>query len=78
MTDERIARLEAQREGDQATLESLSEKFDVVAKDVQEIKLSLSGQKGFIKGMLFVLLPIWSAITIGAQTIWERVTQGHQ
>lgn len=69
--DERVAALEAHREGDQKMLADMSDKLDTVAADVLAIKLGLEGQKGFIKGMLAVLLPLWSLVTAGALAAWE-------
>ena len=74
MSDERIATLEAHREGDQATLSRMAEQLDTVADDVQTIKLQLEKQKGFFAGMMFILLPIWSAITAAAIALWDRWT----
>lgn len=71
MSDERIAALEAHRQGDQVVLQDVKDKLDEVASDVQEIKMGLQKQKGFIAGVLFVLVPIWGAIVAGALAAWE-------
>lgn len=71
-SDERVAALEAHRQNDQALLSDVSEKLDAVALDVQTIRVQLEGQKGFFKGVMFVLLPIWSAITAAAISLWDR------
>jgi hypothetical protein len=74
VSDERIATLEAQREGDQATLIRMAEQLDTVADDVQAIKMQMEKQKGFLAGMMFILLPIWSAITAAAIALWDKWT----
>ena len=74
MSDERIVKLETYREGDIATLRSLSEKMDLIGEDVSTIRLTLEKQKGFLSGAMFVLLPIWSAFTIAAASLWDKLT----
>lgn len=63
--------MEAHREGDQAAIEKMAKQLDTVAADVSEIKLGLAKQKGFLAGVLAVLLPIWTLITIAAGSAWE-------
>lgn len=75
MTDDRLTRLETYREGDQATIGHLTAKVDEIHSDVQTIKRQLDRQKGFFSGVMFVLLPIWSAITAAIIAFWDRLTQ---
>jgi hypothetical protein len=78
--DERVAALEAHRENDVKLLTEMSGKLDTVADDVLAIKLGLEGQKGFMKGVLAVLLPIWSLVTAGflvvAKAVWDWWQRG--
>ena len=78
LPEERISALEAHRSNDQTVLQGVSDKLDTVAADVQAIKLGLEGQKGFLKGMLAVLLPIWTLITIGVGYAWDWWQSGNQ
>lgn len=79
MSDERVAALEAHREGDQAAIEKMAKQLDTVAADVSEIKLGLARQKGFLGGVLAVLLPIWTFITLAVGAVWEWwQSGGHQ
>jgi hypothetical protein len=80
VSDERVAALEAHREGDQAAIEKMAKQLDNVAADVSEIKLGLARQKGFLAGVLAVLLPIWTFITlaVGAAWDWWQSGGGHQ
>jgi hypothetical protein len=71
VSDERVAALEAHRQGDQAAIEKMAKQLDHVAADVSEIKLGLAKQKGFLAGVLAVLLPIWTFITIAVGSVWE-------
>jgi hypothetical protein len=77
MSDERIARLEAQREGDQATLEGLSDKFDAMAKDVQEIKQTIAGQKGYFRGVTTTVVAAWSVVLLVLQSLWDKFAHGN-
>lgn len=78
MSDERVAALEAHREGDKASLERMSGKLDTVAADVAEIKLRLAGQSGFLAGVLAIILPVWTFITIAIGYAWDWWQSGHQ
>jgi hypothetical protein len=62
VSDERVAALEAYRQGDKAVMQDVSDKLDAVATDVATIKLQLEKQKGFIAGCLAILVPIWAVI----------------
>jgi hypothetical protein len=72
---ERIAKLEQRQEHIIETLTRLEPKVDVTKEDIAAIREHLSHQKGFFSGVMFVILPVWSAITLFAQNLWERMTQ---
>jgi hypothetical protein len=72
--DERVAALEAHRENDVKLLTEMSGKLDTVVSKVTTIELQLAKQKGFLAGVMFVLLPIWSAITVAVSTYWDKWT----
>jgi len=69
---ERVIRLETLRETDRQVVIELKEKLDEVHTDVQDIKAVLGRQKGFVAGMLFVLVPIWGAIAAMVASLWDR------
>ena len=69
---ERVTRLETLRESDIHVVAELKSKLDEVHSDVQDIKASMGRQKGFIAGMLFILVPIWAAITAMVASLWDR------
>ena len=74
VSDERITKLETYREVDIATIQGFEQKLDAIGADVNTIKLALEKQKGFLSGAMFVLLPISSAFTIAAASLWDRLT----
>ena len=65
---ERIATLEAESAHIRTTL-------DEVREDVKMIKSSLSRQRGFIAGVLFILVPIWSGILVAGKALWDRFAE---
>ena len=69
---DRVTRLETLRETDRNDVTELKEKLEVVHRDVQDIKASMGRQKGFVAGMLFILVPIWAAITAMVASLWDR------
>ena len=69
---DRITRLETLRESDRDDVTELKDKLEIVHRDVQDIKSTLGRQKGFIAGMLFILVPIWAAITAMVASLWDR------
>ena len=69
---ERVTRLETLRESDIHVVAELKSKLDEVHSDVQDIKASMGRQKGFVAGMLFILVPIWAAITAMVASLWDR------
>jgi len=75
--DERVAALEAHRENDQAMLTKMSGQLDTVAQDVQTIRLGLEKQKGFLAGVLAVLLPIWTVVTLAVGYAWDWWQRGN-
>jgi hypothetical protein len=72
--DERVAVLEANRVMDKEQLDRLEKKLDGVKMDISVIKENTQRQKGFMAGVLFVVLPLWSIITIFVQNTWDKLT----
>lgn len=69
---DRVTRLETLRETDKQTVDEIKDKLDEVHRDVQIIKATLGRQKGFIAGMLFILVPIWTAMAAMVASLWDR------
>jgi len=69
---ERVIRLETLRETDSQIVAELKNKLDEVHTDVQDIKAVLGRQKGFVAGMLFVLVPIWGAVAAMVASLWDK------
>jgi hypothetical protein len=69
---ERVIRLETLRETDSQVVNELKDKLDEVHKDVQIIKSIMGRQKGFVAGMLFILVPIWTAMAAMVASLWDR------
>jgi len=61
-----------------ATLESdtryVKQKLDKIDSDVEEIKRGLNKQKGFIAGIMFVIVPVWTAAIVFAREMWDKIT----
>lgn len=64
--EERIATLEADSR-------HMREKVDNIDQNVEDIKDNLIRQRGFIAGMMFILVPIWGAVIMAAKTFWDRM-----
>jgi L-rhamnose isomerase len=78
---ERIARLEAQQqEGDRVhadiakRLDKQEVALDQIRGDVAEIKLKLSGWRGFLGGAMFVLTSIGGLIGAALMSLWHTLT----
>lgn len=75
-TDQRVSTLEAHRQGDQGQLAEIKTQLATLDGKVDEINLRLAGQRGFVAGMMAIVLPLWSVVTIAAGSIWQWVTGG--
>jgi len=64
---ERIAILETKTRAIEATVNR-------VDSNVEEIKISLGKQKGFIAGTMFVIAPIWLLVVTFAKETWQLLT----
>lgn len=67
--EERLARLEAQREAEMKDAAEMKQKLDKIDGEVEAINSKLDRQKGFIAGALSVLTFIWgvvAAVAVGA------------
>jgi len=73
---ERIAVLETQHGMQEAKLHEISQTVAVIDSKVDEINQKLAKQAGFMAGVMAILFPIWSCVTIVAGTLWEKLTEG--
>lgn len=60
--EERLARLEAQREAEMKDAAEVRRKLDKIDGEVEAINSKLDRQKGFIAGALSVLTFIWGVV----------------
>lgn len=74
--DERVSALEAHRMGDQRQLTDITTKLDTLDSKVDQINLRLSRQAGFVAGVMAVVLPVWSVLTVAAGSIWDKLSGG--
>lgn len=72
--DERVARLEAQREAEMKDAAELKSKLCEVDTKVDEINGKLDRQKGFIAGAMTILTFFWGLVGVAAVTAWDYVT----
>ena len=75
MTAERVSALEAHHEHTARRLKAIEGKLDQVHTDLGEIKTALTRQKGFIAGMMAVIVPLWSLFVAAAITLWRRIVE---
>lgn len=73
MSAERIKALEVQQLNDTEARAVLLSKVDNIERDVQEIKLSLGRQKGYIAGAMSVVVVIWTVILSAAAVMWDKI-----
>jgi len=75
MSSERIQALETKQLNDSSQQEKLLQKVDNIERDVQEIKLSLGRQRGYIAGAMSVIVVVWTAILSVAAVMWDKIVQ---
>lgn len=72
--DERVARLEAQREAEMRDTDEIKEKLNELDDKVNTINSKLDKQKGFIAGALMVLTGLWGIIVAVGYAGWQYVS----
>jgi len=75
MSSERIQALETQQLNDYEARAKLLEKVDNIERDVQEIKISLGRQRGYIAGAMSVVVVIWTVVLSAVMVLWDRVVE---
>ena len=75
MSSERIQALETQQLNDYEARAKLLEKVDNIERDVQEIKISLGRQRGYIAGAMSVVVFIWTVVLSAVMVLWDRVVE---
>lgn len=74
--EERLARLEAQRENEMRDAAELKKEVQEVNRKVDEINSKMDSQKGFVAGALTVLTFIWGVVGAVAVAMWNYFTSG--
>lgn len=74
--EERLARLEAQREAEMRDAAEVKRKLDEMDTKVDEINSKLDGHRGFITGAMTVLTFIWGVVGAVAVAFWNYFTSG--
>jgi len=75
MSSERIQALETQQLNDYEARAKLLAKVDNIERDVQEIKISLGRQRGYIAGAMSVVVVIWTVVLSAVMVLWDRVVE---
>ena len=52
-------------------VEMLEDRLDQIGEDVREIKNTVVRSKGFIAGVMFVVVPAWGAVVALCVYIWN-------
>ena len=79
MTDhqpERIAVLETQHIASATKLQEISDTVATIDGKVDAINQKLARQAGFMAGVMAILLPIWSGVTLVAGAMWDKISSG--
>lgn len=76
MSAERIRALEIHQENEAQGMAEVSERLLRVESELHQINRKLDKQKGFIAGVMFILVPVWGAIATGAAWLWDKVVDG--
>jgi hypothetical protein len=63
-TGERIARLEERSDSHDKTHEALNSGIKELTVSIQDLKLSLQKQRGFVGGVAFCVSSIWAVIGV--------------
>ena len=82
MSSERIQALETQQLNDERARvidreerAQLLHKVDNIERDVQEMKISLGRQRGYIAGAMSVVVLIWTVVLSAVMVLWDRVVE---
>jgi hypothetical protein len=72
--EERLARLEAQREAEMKDTDTLKSKLEAVDGKVDEINRKLDRQKGFIAGAMAAFTLVWGLVAMAVRASWDKFT----
>ena len=75
MSVERIRALEIQQMNDTEKLDDVLLALRDQGKDIEDIKLSLSKQKGYIAGAMSVVVAIWTVVLAVATLMWDNIIE---
>lgn len=75
MSVERIRALEIQQMNDTEKLDDVLLALREQGKDIEEIKLSLGRQKGYIAGAMSVVVVIWTVVLAALSLAWDNIIE---
>jgi tetrahydromethanopterin S-methyltransferase subunit G len=70
--EERLARLEAQREAEMKDTEALKTKLNDVDEKLDQINGKLDRQKGFIAGAMAAFTFVWGVVAFVVKMGWDK------
>jgi hypothetical protein len=73
MSAERIKALEVQQVNDSNKIDRVLLELQDQGRDIEEIKLSLGRQRGYIAGAMSVVVVIWTVVLSAVMVLWDRV-----
>lgn len=73
MSAERIKALEVQQVNDSDKIDRVLLELQGQGKDIEEIKLSLGRQKGYIAGAMSVVVVIWTVVLSAVMALWDNI-----
>lgn len=72
--EERLARLEAQREAEMKDADVVKQKLVEVDDKVDQILLKMDRQKGFFAGLMAAFTLMWGVLAVIAKAAWDKWT----
>lgn len=75
MSVERIKALEVQQVNDSQKLDDVLHELRLQGNDIEEIKLSLGRQKGYIAGAMSVVVVIWTVVLSVVTLMWDNIIE---
>jgi len=75
MSVERIKALEVQQVNDSQKLDDVLHALRAQGSDIEEIKLSLGRQRGYMAGAMSVVVGIWTVVLATATLMWDNIIE---
>jgi hypothetical protein len=67
--------LETQHIDSATKLQEISDTVATIDGKVDAINQKLARQAGFMAGVMAILLPIWSGVTLVVGAMWDKITE---